>query len=404
MSSPSVTYTFANATTADATQVNTNFTDLINGASDGTKDYSINQLTVAGAASLNGAVTLGNATVDDLTFTGSVASHIPIKTNATYSLGSATLGALSVYLGNGIYTTRILAGTLTATYTITLPPAAPATLGMGIYFDASATASFRYSEKFVASKTGDYTITVDETVIPCAPSASMTLTLPAVNTCTGKSFTVIKTDAVISKTVTINTPGSETINGAATYVLYTQWESVTIKSDGVSNWYIQSHFASSPWTSGGAWSSTIGATTTAPQKADVTIQDVYYWRRQGDSCYIRLYYKHTSSTGTTTGTGDYKFPLPAALGTIDTTKCLAYATTEGGGAVYNDAYAVGNGTSGDNSGNFTGTVVVFDSGYVRMMGTDVSSPGAIGSAYYQMNTTNKWYTLNFVVPMTGWNA
>jgi hypothetical protein len=61
MAAPSVTYTFSNSTTADATEVNTNFTDIINGITDGTKDLTINLLTVNGAASFNGNVTLGNA-------------------------------------------------------------------------------------------------------------------------------------------------------------------------------------------------------------------------------------------------------------------------------------------------------------------------------------------------------
>ena len=99
MPSPTVTYTFSNSTTSDATQVNQNFTDVINGISDGTKDLSISALTVAGNASFSGTVTLGNASSDDLTFTGSLASSIPIKTTNTYNIGSSTLGLASVYLG-----------------------------------------------------------------------------------------------------------------------------------------------------------------------------------------------------------------------------------------------------------------------------------------------------------------
>ncbi len=122
MASPSVTYTFSNSTTADASQVNQNFTDLINGASDGTKDYSINALTCAGNVTLNGTTnTIGNASGDDLVITASLASSIAIKTTATYNIGAATLGILSTYYGNSTFTTRLIANTLTASGTLTMP-------------------------------------------------------------------------------------------------------------------------------------------------------------------------------------------------------------------------------------------------------------------------------------------
>ena len=97
MANISVSNTFSNSTTADASQVNTNFTDIINGTSDGTKDFSISALTVGGTATLNGNVALGNASADDLTITASLASSIPIKTTFSYDVGSATLGLKSIY-------------------------------------------------------------------------------------------------------------------------------------------------------------------------------------------------------------------------------------------------------------------------------------------------------------------
>lgn len=127
MAGPSVTHTFSNSTTADATQVNTNFTDLINGATDGTKDYTINALTCQGAATLNGNVTLGNATADDITFTGSLASSVPIKTTFSYDLGSATIGLRSIYLGSNdsaARSVRLIAGAVGTSYTFTLPTGA----------------------------------------------------------------------------------------------------------------------------------------------------------------------------------------------------------------------------------------------------------------------------------------
>lgn len=108
MAAPSYTYTLTNGTTADASQVTQNFTDILNGVSDGTKDLTISALTVGGTATLNGNVTLGNATGDDLTFTGSVASAVVPKTDATYALGSSSIGWSGIYLGRNANRVRLI--------------------------------------------------------------------------------------------------------------------------------------------------------------------------------------------------------------------------------------------------------------------------------------------------------
>lgn len=121
MAAISVTYTFVNSTTADAAQVNQNFTDIINGTSDGTKDFTINAITAAGTSTLNGNVVLGLSTAKDVTITGSLAASINIKTNNSFDIGSSTLGLASVYLGTaGAFTTRLVSGA-TASWTMTLP-------------------------------------------------------------------------------------------------------------------------------------------------------------------------------------------------------------------------------------------------------------------------------------------
>ncbi len=124
MPSPSYTYSLTNGTTADASQVMQNFNDILNGITDGTKNLSISALTAGGTATFNGAVNLGSATDDDLTFNGSLASTIPIKTTATYNIGSATLGLASVYIGGTVsFTTRLMSAA-TASWTLTLPATA----------------------------------------------------------------------------------------------------------------------------------------------------------------------------------------------------------------------------------------------------------------------------------------
>lgn len=125
MAAPSYTFTLTNGTTADASQVQQNFADILAGVTDGTKDLSINALTCAGAATFNGNVNVGNASGDDLTITASLASSIPVKTTATYNVGSSTLGLLSLYFGGNSQTTRVMgSGSMSATWTLTLPVSA----------------------------------------------------------------------------------------------------------------------------------------------------------------------------------------------------------------------------------------------------------------------------------------
>jgi hypothetical protein len=56
MAYPSVTNTLSDATTMDAVKINENFTDLIAGVSDGTKDLNINKLALNGYAAVTGNI------------------------------------------------------------------------------------------------------------------------------------------------------------------------------------------------------------------------------------------------------------------------------------------------------------------------------------------------------------
>ena len=59
-----------------------------------------NTLSVSGNASLKGNTTLGNATSDNITFTGRVNSHILPSADSTYNLGSAALRFANIYTGD----------------------------------------------------------------------------------------------------------------------------------------------------------------------------------------------------------------------------------------------------------------------------------------------------------------
>lgn len=122
MASPTYTFALTNGTTADASQVQTNFNDILNGVTDGTKDISVAALTAAGNAAFNGNTSIGNAAADDLSITASLASSIPIKTTNSFDIGAATLGLRALYFGANSQTVKVQgSASMSATWTLTLP-------------------------------------------------------------------------------------------------------------------------------------------------------------------------------------------------------------------------------------------------------------------------------------------
>ncbi len=287
MPAPSVTYTFANSTTADATQVNQNFTDLINGASDGTKDYSINALTCAGAATLNGHVTLGSASNDDLTINASLASTISIKTTFSYDIGSAALGLRYIFLGSNDSAGRSvkLSAPVVGTNYVFTYPTSMGTIGQFMCTDGTSAMSMRYPEK-TTSKTTTFTGTGDESVILCnAASGAFTVTLPVAASYVGKHYYIKKTDSTVANPVTIEGDGTETIDGSLNTTLNTQFEAIKLVSDG-SNWHILERRFPSAWTSismTGSWIANTAYTC--------------YFKRAGDSIHM---YVEVALTGAPT--------------------------------------------------------------------------------------------------------
>jgi hypothetical protein len=230
----SVTYTFSNGTVADATAVNQNFTDIINGTSDGTKDMSIAALTVAGTATLNGAVNLGNATGDDITVTGLVASDFKPKTDATYNLGSTTLGWLGLYLGKN--SNRVLLknnDSASASWTYTFPVNA-GVAGQTLVNQGSGTQAWKYACVDTAAKSADYTITDTDMilhVLMTTAASDRTVTLPTAADNPNRIIKVTKVDSGAGTTI-IDGEGAETISGAATIVLNGIYATATLQCDG----------------------------------------------------------------------------------------------------------------------------------------------------------------------------
>ena len=124
----------------------------------------------------------------------------------------------------------------------------------------------------VQTKVANYTAVItDDTVL--ASGAAFTVTLYAASGNTGKVLRIKKTDATLANIITIDANASETIDGALTTTLNTQYETVTIVCDG-SNWHILRRYINSDWQASFAPTITeFGVVTSNSQKS----------RRQGNT-------------------------------------------------------------------------------------------------------------------------
>lgn len=94
----------------------------------------------------------------------------------------------------------------------------------------------------VAWRVSTYTTTAtldlyDEVVLGDATGGAFSLTLPPVAVAKGKKYHIKKTDAS-GNAVTVDGDGSETIDGATTKALSSQYASVTIVCDGTVWWIL----------------------------------------------------------------------------------------------------------------------------------------------------------------------
>lgn len=248
MAAPSVTYSFSNSTTADATEVNQNFDDVINGITDGTKDLTISAFQANGAATFNGAVTLGNATSDDITITGRIASDFDPKTAATYTLGDSTQTWQGLYLDNGATDGGAVyfnAGTTA----FLKSDASGADLDVGGFtgLDLKA-AEIKRMSLYDEAKTADYTVTDTDGVsiiYMTTSTTNRTVTLPTAADNAGRVITCKKVDSA-SGLLTVDGEGSETIDGNTTYICPLQGDFVTVQCDG-SAWHVIQKNDTSAW-------------------------------------------------------------------------------------------------------------------------------------------------------------
>lgn len=149
----------------------------------------------------------------------------------------------------------------------------------------------------LASQTGTATLTSSDYFVPCSAGSAFTVNLPAASGLTGKKYSIKKTDSSFNA-VTIDANSSETIDGATTTTLNTQYESVELICDG-SNWHIEKRtIPNTPVSYTPSWGAGLGTPTNV---------EIWYQRRGN---FLRVYGRF--STGTTAASAA-TMSLPSGL-------------------------------------------------------------------------------------------
>lgn len=377
-------------TTADASQVMQNFNDILNGVSDGTKDLSINALTVAGTATLNGAINLGNSSADDITVTGSLASTIPIKTTNSYDIGSSTLGLRALYFGANSQTTKIQgSSSMAATYTLTLPTNVPDGSDYVLKSTTGGVLSFTHPGPLGESGSdADTTLTLSSKRVQIVtPTANTRVyTLPTTSVKAGDIWTFVNNAAVSSSNLyyTIKSSGGNTV---LTLFPQTTMSIVALQDTPTTaaHWCGIST-AMSNWTAYTPTYTGLGTTT----------NDAAEFRRFGDSLHLK-----GSTTCGTVAASLFSITLPMSL-TIDSAKLSISSNTTS-----NPGNLVGH-IGMDDSATSTGSVLVLAPGTSTSLiyaGHRIGVSSHLltpqnGNSLFANSSVLAWEA---VIPISGWD-
>lgn len=245
MTFPSVTNTFVNGTTADATAVNQNFTDIINAFSDGSKSQNISALTCLGLLTASANVVLGASSANTLTINASLAQSLLLNANNTYFIGGTTLGLAGIYLGAPSARTTLLKSNQSLAGSITLAlPIDGGAANQLLKTDGSGNMSWVAPNVYVLqAKTTTYAqVATDDDIYADTSGGAWSLSLLNAATAglSGKKITVRKTTSDLSAlTISSAAGGSILENGASgtTTTLNTIGETIVLQTDGT-NWRV----------------------------------------------------------------------------------------------------------------------------------------------------------------------
>lgn len=240
-----------------------------------------------------------------------------------------------------------------------------------------------------ASHSSNYSVATTDNVL-FGGGAAFAFTLPSAASNPGRIVTFYKYDGSFSNIVTVQTTGGDSINsGGTSTTLNTFGESITVISDGGTNWPILSRTYPQVATT---YSVVITGTTTNPSSGTI-VTNVGYYRREGNSIYVHWSYEQSSAGSA--GSGSYLISLPSGL-TIDT----AFDVDDTGGQKSNCGYAFLESDNGSN--NQRCSVFVYDSTHLAILLGDSGALWGSGSVFNfgAANTTK--FSFFAKVTISGW--
>lgn len=237
----------------------------------------------------------------------------------------------------------------------------------------------------ITSKTAAYTITSsDYTILANASGGLFALDLPVASSNTGRVFVIKRTDSTLTTYVQINPNGAELIDGVGNIRLYTQYESVTLQSDGT-NWAILDHRCDTNWTTFTPTGSWVANTTYAGR-----------YRRIGDSIEIQA----TLTLAGAPTSANLTITLPSGV-TIETNKLTSTNISN---------LTLGTGSVLDNGVGYLGPVLVgyATSSTVAILTTRTDSTYGsqfeVNQAIPMTFVSGDMVHVQFRVPVSGWFA
>lgn len=108
----SVTNQFVASAVANAAQVNQNYSDIVNGLKDGTKDLQISSAIVNSKLTAKGDVVIGTDLTNSFAVNGRLSSDLVPASSSTYSLGSSTFTFKTIY-ADEVNTTKVVSASET---------------------------------------------------------------------------------------------------------------------------------------------------------------------------------------------------------------------------------------------------------------------------------------------------
>lgn len=156
-----------------------------------------------------------------------------------------------------------------------------------------------YASQAVADTSATLTSASRIVLLTAAFTSPRTLTLPAASAfIPGQAIVIVDVANVVTatNTLTIARAGSDTINGATSFVVNIGRQAIVLRSDGTSKWTVQSELRQ------GTFTPTIDFDTTGNLSVVYAVQSGYY-TRVGNLCTVFVYLRCTPTF--TTASGDF---------------------------------------------------------------------------------------------------